>query len=160
MPEARDPKLERLIKLLKLTTSTNDAEALLASRKANEALVPLGGDWEALLHGKVTVIADPFDNLDMPPENGRRAPPPHPGSRPAPAPQNWTPYQKQRPPRPSTTTPQPPPSPSGKTLRNRFGGICSKCPNFVDVGKGFAVKAPNSKNWSLECVSCHNSSIA
>lgn len=52
--------LELLIKLLKLTTSSNDGEALLASRKANEVLGKFGGDWEALLRGKVTVIADPF----------------------------------------------------------------------------------------------------
>ena len=62
------PNLGLLIKLLKLTTASNDAEALSAMRKANEQLIKFGGDWEALLRGKVTVIGDPFANTtSMPP---------------------------------------------------------------------------------------------
>jgi hypothetical protein len=80
--------LELLIKLLKMTTSSNDAEALLASRKANEQLLKFGGDWEALLHGKVTVIADPFTAPPPTVEQTTRraAPPPPPPPRPAPPP--------------------------------------------------------------------------
>lgn len=91
--------LELLIKLMKLTTSNIDAEALLALRKANEQLSKLTtqgkpADWETLLRGKVTLIADPFAFL--PPSPGPtinrpspgftpKAPPPPP--RPAPPPQ-------------------------------------------------------------------------
>jgi hypothetical protein len=44
------PNLTLLIKLLKMTTSSHDAEALLAIRKANEQLAKFGGDWERLLN--------------------------------------------------------------------------------------------------------------
>lgn len=60
------PNLGLLIKLLKMTTSSVDGEALIAIRKANEQLAKFGGDWEALLRGKVTVIGDPFAGLDQP----------------------------------------------------------------------------------------------
>lgn len=60
------PNLPLLIKLLKLTTSSNDQEALMAVRKANEQLAKFGGDWEKLLRGKVTVISDPFVNVAPP----------------------------------------------------------------------------------------------
>lgn len=75
--------LELLIKLLKLTTSSNDGEALMASRKANEVLAKFGGDWEALLRGKVTVIADPFAAAAPPPP--KHAPPPAAPKAPTPA---------------------------------------------------------------------------
>ena len=96
---------ERLIKLLKLSTSPNDAEALLAVRKANEAVKAAGWDWERLLRGKVTIIADPFT-----------APPPraadvrHPGAPPPPPPR---PQQRpaQPPPRPAYNPPPPRPQP-------------------------------------------------
>ncbi len=82
MKDAEGTALDRLIKLLKMTTSSSDGEALVAMRKANEKLSELGGDWEKLLRGKVTVIADPFANVPVP-EAGRRqmnTPPPPPPS--------------------------------------------------------------------------------
>ena len=75
-PKAKSLNLELLIKLLKLTASSNDSEALLAMRKAHEVLGKFGGDWEALLHGKVTVIADPFTAAAPPPPQHHHAPPP------------------------------------------------------------------------------------
>lgn len=60
------PNLGLLIKLMKLTTSTNDAEALAALRKANEQLAKFGGDWERTLRGKITVIGDPFEGASAP----------------------------------------------------------------------------------------------
>jgi hypothetical protein len=60
------PNLGLLIKLMKLTASTNDSEALLAIRKANEQLQKFGGDWERLLQGRVTVIGDPFGQIPVP----------------------------------------------------------------------------------------------
>lgn len=51
--------LDQLIKLLKMTTSSVDSEALTAMRMANRVADKLGG-WEPLMQGKVTVEADPF----------------------------------------------------------------------------------------------------
>ena len=62
-------------------------------RKANQQLQKFGGDWEALLRGKVTVIGDPFADMPAPPkqESGMarpaaphrpRPPPPPPPARP------------------------------------------------------------------------------
>lgn len=108
------PNLGLLIKLLKMTTSSNDAEAIVAMRKANEQLIKFGGDWERLLLGKVTVIGDPFAGLDTPPPpRAHDAAAPMPPSRPAPPPPpySYTPP----PPRP----PQPPPAP--KSYRPYYG---------------------------------------
>lgn len=98
--------LELLIKLLKLTTSSNDSEALLSCRKANEQLAKFGGDWEALLRGKVTVIADPFtaappnsDQIHRRTSTAPSAPPPPAPPRPAPT-------------APPRTPSAPPPQPS------------------------------------------------
>jgi hypothetical protein len=63
------PNLTLLIKLLKMTTSSHDAEALLAIRKANEQLAKFGGDWERLLRSRITIIgADPFSAIAEPPK--------------------------------------------------------------------------------------------
>jgi hypothetical protein len=59
-------ELDRLIKLMLLTQSPNDNEALAALRKANSWLRNAGADWEMILRGKVTVVADPFAGLDAP----------------------------------------------------------------------------------------------
>lgn len=60
------PNLGKLIKLLKMTTSSNDSEAIAFMRRANLELEKFGGDWESLLRGKVTVIGDPFDGVEAP----------------------------------------------------------------------------------------------
>jgi hypothetical protein len=91
------PNLGLLIKLMKLTSSSNDSEALLAVRKANEQLVKFGGDWEKLLLGKVTVIGDPFESVAPPKQQPRytnAAPPPPTPRTPPPRPQappSWNP---------------------------------------------------------------------
>jgi hypothetical protein len=96
------PNLGLLIKLMKLTSSSNDSEALLAVRKANEQLQKFGGDWERLLLGKVTVIGDPFESVAPPKPTYHRyaaapaPPPPGPSpSRPQPA-YNPTPQRRGR----------------------------------------------------------------
>jgi hypothetical protein len=88
------PNLGLLIKLMKLTSSSNDSEALLAVRKANEQLVKFGGDWEKLLLGKVTVIGDPFESVAPPKQQPRytNAAPPPPTPR-TPPPTTRTPPQ-------------------------------------------------------------------
>jgi hypothetical protein len=72
------PKQELLIKLLKMTTSDNDGESLTALRKANEFLKTAGWDWEKLVRGRITVIADPLPEPHRtPPQQRRRLSRPH-----------------------------------------------------------------------------------
>lgn len=47
-----------LRKLMMLTTSTNDAEALTALRKANALLLANGVDWDKVFGRTVTVVND------------------------------------------------------------------------------------------------------
>lgn len=105
------PNIGLLIKLLKMTSSSNDGEALSAMRKANEQLAKFGGDWEALLRGKVTIIGDPFANITPPPSQPRAAAPAPP---PRPAPRRWP-----QPRKPYAPPPPPPPTPKP----NRFPGM-------------------------------------
>jgi len=74
-PDKRAPSLGLLIKLLKMTTSNRDGEALAFLRRANLEVEKFGG-WEKLLSGKVTVFADPFTNLPDVKTNGARPPTP------------------------------------------------------------------------------------
>lgn len=106
------PSLEKLIKLMKMTTSPNDGEALTAIRLANRMLDSWKGDWEKILTGKVTVIGDPFANVSVrapsrnaPPQPARR---PQPAPRPQPKPQ-FNPgsfASSPQPAQPSPSTPQ------------------------------------------------------
>lgn len=66
-------EFDLLIKLLKMTRSVNDQEALAFLRKANQQLDKQGWDWEKLLYAKVKIVADPFGDL-----KGPIAPPPPP----------------------------------------------------------------------------------
>lgn len=104
LPSEDLPNLGLLIKLMRLTTSDNDSEALLAIRKANEQLLKFGGDWERLLLGKVTVIGDPFLGSVIPtppstaqpsytprPTAPQRPAPPPPPQQPTPQPSSWGP---------------------------------------------------------------------
>ena len=57
----KNKKFETFLNLMARTRSSNDAEALLAVRKANEFLDKMGLDWETMLRGK-TKIANPKAN--------------------------------------------------------------------------------------------------
>lgn len=92
------PKQELLLKLLGLTASANDAEALSAIRKANEFLNRAGWTWEMLIHSKIKIIPSPFIGVGDP-RTDRHA-------EPAEAPP-FTP----RPPKMRPTPPPPPPRP-------------------------------------------------
>jgi hypothetical protein len=59
MPDAPDYKM--FLKLLNLTTSQYDGEALNAIRMANAVLARTNQSWEDLLDGKIVMIA-PLDN--------------------------------------------------------------------------------------------------
>lgn len=152
------PNLGILIKLMKMTTSEHDGEALVAVRKANEQLVKFGGDWEALLRGKVTVIGDPFVDMPKPPQRESRTPPPAP-SRPKAAPPPYT-----APPRPRPTPSYAPPPPpqaqpqyqtTAKTIKNYRAGNCTLCGDWVATGDGLAVLYKQGSPWKLECTPCH-----
>ena len=87
MPE-EIPALPLLIKMMGMTDSDNDNQALVALRKANKVLKDSGWTWSDLLLSKVKIIGDPFAGLhkpkvDQPPP--MRAPQPSaPAWRPAP----------------------------------------------------------------------------
>jgi len=110
------PSLSLLIKLINMSTSDNDGEALVALRKANKIVKEFGG-WEPILRGKVTVIGDPFADLQAPPKRETSPPPaprrPTPQPAPRPARQQWSP-----PPRPAPQ-PQAKPAPAANP-RLRF----------------------------------------
>lgn len=59
----------RLIKLMKMTTSSHDGEALVAMRKANDELRRLGWDWDTILTGKIKIVENPFVNMRRPPDS-------------------------------------------------------------------------------------------
>jgi hypothetical protein len=84
---SKSGELNRLIKLMKLTTSATDGESLAAIRKANEWLSRQGLDWEQLLLAKVTIMADPFASIEAPPAASQpSAPPSYYHARPSPPP--------------------------------------------------------------------------
>ncbi len=106
--------LELLIKLLKLTTSPNDGEALSAIRRANVQLSKVGGDWDALLRSRVTLIADPFVDIPVPQQHAWTPPPSAPPA--APRSPQWKP-------KPNTQWPPPPPPKTTPRRRRAPTGI-------------------------------------
>ena len=100
------PKHELLLKLLKMTGSDNDAEALTAVRKANQLLLSADWTWDRLLEGKITVVGDPFGGLQKPipraPNPAAPRMPAVPRTPAAPAPPAWSPHQT-APPQPQAT---------------------------------------------------------
>jgi hypothetical protein len=71
------PRQALLIKLLGLTGSSSDHEALSAIRKANELLKSSGWTWEDLILSRIKIIADPFSNLRNPLETKSSSPRDH-----------------------------------------------------------------------------------
>jgi hypothetical protein len=85
------PKEQLLLKLLKMTTSPNDGEALTAIRKVNTMLTDNGWDWDKFVAGKIKVVDNPFKNLGTPERKvGGYAQPPQPA---APSPPRVAPMQ-------------------------------------------------------------------
>jgi hypothetical protein len=151
------PKQDLLIKLLKMTTSSNDGEALTALRKANMLLLSAGWDWEKLIHGKIKVIEDPFKNTLDPFENrqpARRPPPPPPPPRPTPA------QRPAPPPPPPPPPPKPRPAVIASTKANIYAGWCFCCGQPVLAQDGFIFdpqkhnSRANSK-WQIVCKPCN-----
>src|SRR5262245_19018431 len=60
------PNLDKIIKVMGLTGSNQDGEALSALRKATAMLKEWGWTWETILRGKIKIMPDPFANIPMP----------------------------------------------------------------------------------------------
>lgn len=167
---SQEMNLSLVIKLLKMTTSANDAEALVAMRKANSIVTSAGWDWERLLLSKVKIIADPFSTLGKP-DNAKSTRTPTPAPKPDPDdPWGYSPPPRpSRPARPSrpqaspfqNAPPPPPPSaPTGwanlSSRPNSYSGYCYCCGVFVNDGKGFVFKpSQNSVKWECVCSNCN-----
>jgi hypothetical protein len=143
------PKQELLIKLLRMTESDNDPEALTALRKVNAFMRSAGWDWEKLVNSKIRIIEDPFKNLGVP--TGRA-----------------THVNPTAPPRPAA--PQPPPPPTAKTTwplgitPNRFAGHCYCCGVEVHANAGLIFRPSQyhssaSSDWKVACVDCNTTAI-
>lgn len=153
------PNLELVIKLLKMTTSANDNEALVALRKANDAVSQFT-DWETLLRGKVTIIADPFESLDLPKDktsDGYRPHVPTPPSPQRPARPTPPPPPQQPKPRPvAPTPPPPPPAPQATFAKTRTGHWRVKTVAYLNPGDFVEVKT-RSNTPSRVCITSFDS---
>lgn len=114
-----DLKLDLLIKVLGMTTSSADGEALSAVRRANSMLKSAAISWETLLRGKVTVVADPFANIPTPS-----------------APQPTNNYKPPAPARPQTPQWSKSPSPPRPARATQFTVKCFFCLTLVPSGAG------------------------
>jgi len=134
------PKHEFLIKLLNMTTSSNDNEALMAIRQANNLLRSVGWSWDDLIRAKIKIVPNPFTNLPDPrkPSTTSAAPSPPP-------------------------KPKPPPSTSALRLafrENAFAGFCYSCGSQVSAQAGH-IFMPSDHNpsarsvWAILCPSCN-----
>jgi hypothetical protein len=153
------PKQELLIKLLRMTESDNDGEALTALRKANAFMRAAGWDWEKLVNAKIKIIEDPFKNLGVPAAGSR--PMSAPGFKAAPQPAATQP-------RPQYNPPPPPPPPTSKTTwplgiqPNKFSGWCYCCGYEVLANAGVIFR-PNQfhssapADWKVACTACNTS---
>jgi hypothetical protein len=157
---AEIPKQELLIKMMGMTTSDNDGQALVALRKANKLLADNGWSWEKLIQGKVKVVENPFANAANPFGDRDRVvqrqgpiptPRPDPVFRPAPA------APKPSAPKSYWATTANPLS----TVRNRFPDHCYGCGLEQLPGKGWLFDPWNfvptaQSKWRVVCDSCNN----
>lgn len=152
----KSTELDKLIKLLGMTRSSSEHEAQVAMRLANEHLDKhYGGDWNALLYGKVQIIADPFSAA---PTLDQATPPP--SSRGAPA----RPTGYRAPPARPSPPPPPPAQPRsgayvGQFIYNKFDARCVSCNTMVATGAGWAecvaVPTIGKPKWVTKCDQCH-----
>lgn len=174
-PDLDGQPLELLIKLMKMTQA-EDNIALVAIKKANGQLLKMGTDWEALLRGKVKIIADPFANINIPashmnPNNNqdytpKPRPPIRPEAPPKPQPYQAPPAYQPPPPRKPRSPGQPSrpladPGPNNGTLErtivNKHDGTCWQCHNKVLAGHGLAKlwrRSDGKEKWVSEHTTC------
>ena len=60
------PNLDTIIKLMGMTTSSHDGEALNAMRMANAQLKKWNWTWREILTAKIKIMPDPFANIPSP----------------------------------------------------------------------------------------------
>lgn len=180
------PKHELLRKLLNMTTSANDGEALVAIRKANSILKDGGWSWDQLLSAKIRLIGDPWKGMAAPPTRDSAASRVQPSAAPPP---------RQAPrPQPAQTPKRPPPQvfydmdgvswPSlaeatrsdnairarraraaaaskptiNSTVANRFADHCYCCGTYVNATKGFIFHPRGTVGkWEVACKPCNTS---
>ena len=157
MENAEVPRHEMLLKLLKMTTSDNDGECLVAIRKANGLLRSAGWDWDKLIAGKIKVVGDPFSGVAAPNYTNVNRPAP----RAQPKPQAATPpFSPPPPPRPQPQ-PQPRKPKIGSNKANVFPSPCYCCGIHVPSQAGFLfdphVHNPRATTkWRVACTSCNS----
>lgn len=153
------PKQQLLIKLMGMTGSANDGEALVALRKATALLTSAGWTWERLIEGKIKVVENPFKS-DNPFANRERVvrqqgPAPQPQSAP-----QWANPAQPKPVGPIFHTASP--TNPLNTIKNKFAGFCYCCGKDTPAGAGFIfdpwgyVPAAKSK-WEVACTPCNTS---
>ena len=153
------------MKILGMTTSDNDGQALVAIRKANKLLADAGWTWERLIAGKITIVQDPFNGVGDSFANMFTAAPKAKTSTPAPKAATPTPMAA----RPAPTPPsQNIPWTAGGSngaisgMRNKYVGFCYCCGVEVPAGNGFFF-TPSHRNpaapnkWHVVCVPCNTS---
>lgn len=152
MAEQELPKEELLRKMLNMTTSDNDGQALVAIRKANALLAQAGWSWDKLLAGKIKIIESPFKNM------------PNPAPKQASVQDEW----RSRNPSPPPQRPADPYNVRGATTgrglglnrKNMYANYCYCCGDYVANDVGFIMK-PKDHNpsapdkWSIVCASCN-----
>ena len=157
------PRQDILLKLLKMTTSSNDGEALTAIRKANAVLIAGGWDWDKLISRKIVIVEDPFSKVQAPPSfnNDRHVSRPQPFHTPPPQPPPMRPTAPPPPP-PPPPKPRPAPPPLGpySNKANIYAGWCFCCGDTVPGQAGFMIKpfdhnpkAPDK--WVPICTDCN-----
>lgn len=148
------PKQELLIKLMRMTTSPNDGEALVALRKATKLLDSAGWTWDQLINGRITIIEDPFKTLTDPvaPRADTSTPPPTP--RPAPPPP-WQPFYASSG-NPITDT----------QMVNKFAGFCYCCGQDTPARTGyffmrskFKLRQLSTKQAEVVCRVCNTTGV-
>lgn len=163
-PIGEVPREELLRKMLNMTTSDNDGQALVAIRKANALLESAGWSWDKLLAAKIKIVENPFKNMPNPIKPERvDAPPTTP----------YPPDSKQfagassgrwsaTPPQPPRPTPPPRPASRGLglTRSNMYANHCYCCGDYVANNTGFIMKprdfninAPDK--WAMVCKDCN-----
>lgn len=129
MSENTTSNFSLLVKLLRMTTSANDAEAIVSMRKANSVAEKFGG-WEKILLERITIIEDPFEKLSRP--TAGRATTGRTTTSNTSAPPR--PHQQQTPPSSGFGTTAPPPQSSRPSPPQ---STCLHCGNNFDSGRGY-----------------------
>lgn len=155
------PKQELLIKIMGMTTSDNDGQALVALRKANALLEAAGWSWEKLIQGRIRVVENPFKGSNPFASRERIVTP----QGPAPTPHQT--YTKQPMPAYKPTPPPDPlhygtPSNPISSVRNKFANFCYCCGKDTPAQAGFLFDPWNfnkkaASKWQVICVSCNTS---